>query len=84
MPVLDAVQRDLKDFPAQLAQSALGATAEALATELDDPTNSATSKSMCAKALADVMSQLRALAPPKKEGDRLDDLAERRASRLAG
>lgn len=84
MPVLDAVQRDLKEFPTDLAQSTLGATAEALAVELDDSSNSATSKSMCAKALADVMAQLRALAPPKREGDKLDDLAERRAARLAG
>jgi hypothetical protein len=61
----------------------MAATALALAVELDGPT-SATSKSMCAKALVDVMRELRALAPAEKENDGLDDLAARRRKRIAG
>lgn len=55
-----------------------------LADQLDDPLNSATSKSMCTKALLDVMDRLRELAPPKQEADALDDLAKRRERRLTG
>ena len=43
--------------------------------------NSATSKSMCAKVLVEVLRELRALAPPKKEKTKVDDLAAKRASR---
>jgi hypothetical protein len=46
--------------------------------------NSATSKSMCAKALVDVMRELRALAPPKPEEDEVERARKRRADRLAG
>jgi len=38
---------------------------------------------MCAKALQDILSQLRALAPQKRERDRLDELAEKRTRRRA-
>lgn len=67
----------------ELASCTLAATAQALAVEMDGD-NSATSKSMCAKALVDIMGQIRALTPEQKKGDGLDDLATRRASRLAG
>jgi hypothetical protein len=75
-----AVERDLKGMGA-VADSALAATARALARELDDPGNSATSKSMCARALAETLDRLLALAPPKKEADKLDELNARRAKR---
>jgi hypothetical protein len=65
-----------------MAGSTLAATALSLAVELDGD-NSATSKSMCAKALADVMRELRALAPPRKENDDVTDLARKRDERLA-
>jgi hypothetical protein len=71
---------DLKAFG---EKSGLAAAALALAREIDDPENSATSKSMCAKALQDILSQLRALAPQKRERDRLDELAEKRTRRRA-
>jgi hypothetical protein len=45
--------------------------------------NSATSKSMCARALTEIMERLAELAPPKTEGDQVDDLSARRAGRLA-
>lgn len=53
-----------------------------MARELDAMKNSATSKSMCAKALLDTLDRIRELLPEKEEGDELDDLARKRAERL--
>jgi hypothetical protein len=80
--VAEAVEKDLKelgDLPA--GASALAASALALASEMDSDANSATSKSMCAKALLETMDRLRAVVPDKRR-DRLDDLAGRREMRL--
>ncbi len=82
MSVVEAVERDLKKLPKELAESALGASALSLAAEMDQP-NSATSKSMCARALLETLDRLRSLAPPKREEDELDDLRTRRAKRKA-
>lgn len=71
-------------MPDELAQSALAAAAMTLGASLDDPRNSATSKSMCAKALLDILDRLRDLAPGDEEADELDELNARRAERLAG
>jgi hypothetical protein len=82
--VVAAVQRDLDAIAKAdkaLAESSLAATALALAAELDDPNNSATSKSMCAGRLLDAMSLLRELTPEGEEQDGLDDLSARRAKR---
>lgn len=54
-----------------------------MAYEIENPFNSATSKSMCAKALLETLDTLRELSPPAEEGDALDELASRRAVRLA-
>ncbi len=86
MSVLEGVERDLavvRRVDAGLADSALAASALVLARELDDPGNSATSKSMCARALLEVMGRVRELMPDAEEGDRLDELNERRRRRLA-
>lgn len=80
-----AVERDLATIAKvapELARSALAASARVLAKELDEPGNSATSKSMCAKALQDILADLRALTPVGEEKDALDDLAATRARRL--
>lgn len=77
---LSAVDRDLALLPDELAQSGLAASARALARELDRP-NSATSKSMCARALHDALDRLRDLAPPRKTHDRLDEVNEKREQR---
>jgi hypothetical protein len=85
--VVDAVQRDLAaiaKLDKGLARSGLAASALALAKELDNPENSATSKSMCARALTEQLDHLRELAPDEEKGDKLDDLSARRAARLAG
>lgn len=83
--VTEAVQRDLAalaELDPALAESTYAATALALAAELDAG-NSATSKSMCAKALLDTMNRLWELAPDREEEDRLDELSARREKRLA-
>lgn len=82
MSVVEAVQRDLDALGPDVAKSTLGATALALARELDAE-NSATSKSMCAKSMVDVLREVRSLAPPKREKDGLDDLNVRRHARRA-
>lgn len=84
--VVDAVRRDLDELDGRLRglkDSAFAATALALAAELDDPGNSATSKSMCARALVETLDRLSELAPAKAEGDELDDLTARRERRRA-
>lgn len=87
MLVVEAAEHDLaklREVSPELADSAMAATALALAREIDDDDNSATSKSMCARALVDIFEQLRALAPEREEKeDRLVDLATRRAARIA-
>jgi hypothetical protein len=82
MPVVLAVSRELEQMGGDVAESALAATALSLAEQLDGP-NSATSKSMCAKALVDVLRELRALAPAKPEEDEVERARKRRADRLA-
>lgn len=82
--VVAAVERDLTDVAKgapELARSALAATARVLAAELDSPSNSATSKSMCAARLVETMDRLRELVPPKEDDDRLDEIAARREAR---
>ena len=84
MSVLESVERDLKAIAKRdkaLADSALAAAARQLAHELDDPGNSATSKSMCAGRLMEAMDRLRELMPPEEEKDSLDEFARRRAER---
>lgn len=84
MTVVRAVNRDLKALGDRaLATSALAETALSLAREMDKKDNSATSKSMCARALIEVLEQLRDLAPPKRDADDIDDLASRRRERQA-
>lgn len=81
MSVLAAVRSDLEQFGERARGSTLAATALALAKELDKPKNSATSKSMCAKAMIDVLRELRSLAPPRLEADGITDLNAERAER---
>jgi hypothetical protein len=85
MSVRDAVESDLavirKTAP-RVADSALAATALALAAEIDGD-NSATSKSMCAKSLMEALDRLRAMAPAKREVDDIDRVAAQREKRRA-
>lgn len=85
--VAQAVARDLakiRTLSPDLADSTLAASCLAMAREVDTPGNSATSKSMCVARLMEALEQLRELTPVQTEGDKLDDLATRRATRIAG
>lgn len=85
LTVVDSVRRDLAkiaQLDPELAQSGLAASALALAKELDKPANSATSKSMCARALAEALSRLQEQAPEPEEEDKVKDLGARRRKRL--
>jgi hypothetical protein len=82
--VIEAAMHDMEAIrmrDAELADSALAASAVALAYEIENPYNSATSKSMCARELRDTMDRLVQLAPQAKPKDRVDDLAKRREDR---
>ena len=79
-----AVERDLSRAPKQLATGGLAHVMLAMARELDDPTNSATAKSMVGRTLLDANDRLNALMPATQEADALDDLARRREARRAG
>lgn len=85
LTVAAAVQADLDEIgqrdPA-LARSGLAASALSLAREMDDK-NSATSKSMCARALREALDRLRELAPAERKKDKVDELSTRRKARLA-
>jgi hypothetical protein len=79
--VTEAVMRELEGYPVELAESALAATAIAMAELIDDPGPSATSKSMCAGKLIDALRVLRELRPADAKRDAIDDLTKRRAKR---
>ena len=79
-----AVLRDLARLPLDVSGSTAAAACIELARQVDDSDNSATSKSMCARVLVDTMAALRALVPDEPEGDKVEDIAARRAARLAG
>lgn len=84
MSVVEAVEAYVSGL-GPLTGSPLAATALVLAGELDDPNNSATSKSMCARALTETLDKLRALAPDEKpKVSKLDELRQRRDQRSAG
>jgi hypothetical protein len=80
--LIDAIERDLEKLPPELANSALAELARTLARELDSPQNSATSKSMNAKAMLDTLDKLRELAPPKEKEGLVHDIRSARRGRL--
>lgn len=82
--VVDAAMRDVAAIGERdeaLGESALAAAVVALAMEVADPYNSATSKSMCVREMREVLEELRGLLPPVKTQDGVDDLARARAAR---
>lgn len=87
MAVRDAVEREIERMrkrDADLADGVFAATALALADQLDDSHNSATSKSMCAHQLRETMNRLLELLPEAEEQDSIDELQRRREQRRAG
>jgi hypothetical protein len=84
LSVVDAVRAELAEiakFDPKLAEGGRAAGALVLARDLDDPGNSATSHSMCQRALNETLDRLHELAPEKKETDQVDEIGKRRAKR---
>ena len=82
MSVVAALEAELRALGPAAVDSTLAATALALAAELDGD-NSATSKSMCAKSMVEVLRELRGLMPPKEREDDIERARKRRVERLA-
>ena len=81
--VVAGVQADLGGLrDKRLAVSALAQSALVLAAQLDDPETSATAKANCARILLETLDRLRALQPPAREKDGLDELSAKRATRI--
>ncbi len=83
MSVVESVRRDLEAIRRRdpgLADGTLAASALELAAQMDGD-NSATSKSMCAKALMETMDRLMALAPEEAKRDGVDELQKVRVQR---
>jgi hypothetical protein len=83
--VVEGVERELKAIRQRdraLADSALAMSAFALAQEIDRPSNTASSKSACAKELRETLGQLGELVPEETKGE-LHDIRSGRAGRLA-
>lgn len=84
MTVAMAVSAELGELERRdrgLATGSLAALALSLAAMVDDEGNSATSRSMCAARLAEVLREIRELAPAVERGDILDEIGTRRAKR---
>lgn len=76
----DEVRAELDELSAYQTSPGLAAVALELAKAFDS-TDAPTSKAVVARELAALMKTVRALAPVKAEGDKLDDLSARRAKR---
>lgn len=79
--VVAGVERDLAGLPGNLGRSGLALSALELARQLDGD-GSAAAKAACGRALAKALAELRTLNPAV-ESDVFDDLAARRAKRVA-
>lgn len=79
-----ALERELESLEPDLAASTLAATARVLARELDNPKNSATSKSMCAGRMYEALERLADLAPEEAVEDDLEAVRRKREVRRAG
>lgn len=81
-PVTRATTAELKELGVDPATSAQAAAAVRLAKELDS-SQTAKDSATSARELRQAMAVVRALAPPKERGDRVDELAARAAKRAA-
>ena len=78
MSIEAAVKKSVKG-----ADTVLAAQALELARLLDDPENSATSKSMTNKELRETMAEIRASRPQQEVPDGVTDIGSKRSKRLA-
>jgi hypothetical protein len=79
--VVTGVERDLAALPGDLGSSGLALSALELARQMDGD-GSAAAKAACGRALARALGELRAMSPAAQT-DVFDDLAARRAKRVA-
>jgi hypothetical protein len=81
MTVVESLERELKLLGPTAAESTLAASALAIAHGIDAGCSLA-QMSLAAKELRDCLRELRTLAPPKKQEDRVDEIAKRRERRI--
>jgi hypothetical protein len=81
--VVDQLEEFLRERR-DLAGDPLAAAAAALAVDIDDPGTAANVRAACVTAFQKAMVELRALVPAEEADDKLDELAKRRAARIAG
>lgn len=79
--VLAAVLRDLDRLPEELRESTAAIAAQALAQSIDLGPETYRFQASLVRELRETMDSLAAKAPPKVEGDAVDDLNARRAAR---
>lgn len=80
--LIEAVTRDLEGYPEDIRGSSTALAALALANAIDYP-KAAMAMAPMVKELRECMAELAEKAPPKVEGDAVDDLTSRRNARRA-
>lgn len=79
--VRDAVVAELDRLPKDLATSSTAVAALRLADSIDLGVETYRFQSALVAQLRECMTELRELAPPKVEGDHVDELNDKRAAR---
>lgn len=82
--VVDRVNRDLRRFPLAARRSALAGAALRVAAEVDAGEADPNQLAALSRELRALFADLTRAWPPKSAKDGIDDLAARRAKRLAG
>ncbi len=77
-----AVRRDLRAFPADVGSGAVAQAMLTLAAEADLGALAARDLATVLRELRLCSAQLREVAPPGAEGDKIDELRKRREERL--
>lgn len=83
MSVVEAVQAEIHGLPNGLGESGLAALALACAENVEASRPGSASGAMWAMRLQESLRELRALAPPKRQESRIDELTKRRNDRLS-
>jgi len=81
-PLERAVRRDLKTFPEQVAAGTVAQSMLTLAAEADGRSLEPRDLAQVLRELRLCTAQLREMAPPGAEGDKIDELRKKREERL--
>lgn len=81
-PMERAVRRDLKTFPESVAAGTVAQSMLTLAAEADGRSLEPRDLAQVIRELRLCTAQLREMAPPGAEGDKIDELRKRREERL--